>query len=449
MVKHKWGGNMFKKQRHTLTGEAMTSHPPCAIRHAPMRRSGIALLLVLFAVATAVVLGAAFLGAQSTSTGIAQNVDRHAVARQIAESALMMGVHYVQEDTDWRTNKSHGVWVLNHPLLGGTFTLLGEDEADGDFANNNDDPVTLTAIGSFQGVTHIVSLILLPGDVSNSPGMLTGGGVAAHGEIELKSNAVVNSYNSSLGQYGGSNIGSEAILSTNSTSSNRLKISSSAKLYGDAYVGSGGNPDSVISAGSNTITGDRLAQSENVEMASLSQPSGMPSSSGSLTVTGNTTIGSDRTYSDFKIQNNGKVTINGHVRILVNKTWTVQNKGELIIPEGSSLHIWVKEDIVFQDDAKVNADTTAADRLHIYGLATGDKFITQNKAMVTAVIDLNSEVELKDDSHVYGSLRTRKKLMIDGKAQLHLDVALTPYVVGSSGGGSQATTFKMQWMESP
>lgn len=118
--------------------------------------SGIALILTLVAVVTATIIATAFLHGQSTSFNVSQRVDRHAVARHIAESALALGIRRVQSDDTWRTMYAHGVWIEDEPLLAGTFTLRGEDEADSDLANNPADPVMLTAIGAYQGVTHTV-----------------------------------------------------------------------------------------------------------------------------------------------------------------------------------------------------------------------------------------------------------------------------------------------------
>lgn len=131
--------------------------------------SGIALLLTLVAVVTATILAAAYLHAQTTATGVAQNVDRHAVARHIAESALAMAIHLVQQDNSWRTTFPNGVWIEQAPLLEGSFTLRGEDD-DGDLTNNPADPVTLTVTGYFRGVTHIVSARITT--VSSTPGRL-------------------------------------------------------------------------------------------------------------------------------------------------------------------------------------------------------------------------------------------------------------------------------------
>ena len=131
------------------------------------RRRGVVLLLVIITVAIAVIVSFSFLGAQTTSIGIAQNVDRHTRARAIAESGLAMVISEIDGNLDWRTDHSNGVWASDQSFAGGTFTVSVEDgvdvdgdgvvDGDGDLSNSTDDPVTASAIATYQGVSHTIS----------------------------------------------------------------------------------------------------------------------------------------------------------------------------------------------------------------------------------------------------------------------------------------------------
>lgn len=127
------------------------------------RSRGAALLLVLIAVAIATILALSFLASQTPTAVVASNIDRKAKARQIAESALKMAIDYVSENPTWRTDKTSGQWMDDAALDGGTFDLFGVDETDGDLADDNTEAVTLTAIATYQGVTHRVMAIVSPG----------------------------------------------------------------------------------------------------------------------------------------------------------------------------------------------------------------------------------------------------------------------------------------------
>ncbi|MFN3168488.1 MAG: LamG domain-containing protein [Phycisphaeraceae bacterium] len=120
------------------------------------------MLLVLIAVAVATILALSFLAAQRPTAVVASNIDRKAKARQIAESALKMAIDYVNQDADWRTDKASGTWMTDAALDGGTFTLTGIDALDGDFTNDTSEPVTLSVVATYQGVTHRVSARVTP-----------------------------------------------------------------------------------------------------------------------------------------------------------------------------------------------------------------------------------------------------------------------------------------------
>lgn len=110
-------------------------------------------MLVMIAVAMAVVLSLSFTKGQVTSAGISDNALYHTRARTIAESALTIGIDHVRAHPDWRDNLPSGVWVNNQSFDGGRFTLTGHHDGDSD--------VLLTAIGTFDGVTHRVAAQLV------------------------------------------------------------------------------------------------------------------------------------------------------------------------------------------------------------------------------------------------------------------------------------------------
>jgi hypothetical protein len=133
------------------------------------------MLLVLIAVAMCTILALSFLAAQQPTAAVASNIDRKTKARAIAESALKMAIDYVNEDENWRTDKTSGAWLVDAALDGGTFTLTGTDEADGDLTNDTTEPVTLIVVATYDGVTHRVSAVVTPGSDApgQSPGLFT------------------------------------------------------------------------------------------------------------------------------------------------------------------------------------------------------------------------------------------------------------------------------------
>ncbi len=94
-----------------------------------------------------------FLAAQSTSTTVGRNIQEHARACYIAESALTMTISYVQSDENWRSERSEGMWVRDAAFEGGKFTVKvydgydqdgdGQIDGDGDLGDDAADPFTI------------------------------------------------------------------------------------------------------------------------------------------------------------------------------------------------------------------------------------------------------------------------------------------------------------------
>ncbi len=105
----------------------------------------MAMVLAMVGVAIALVLGMSFLNAQATGSEMSQTVVNASRSRGTAESGIAMAIAYINQDADWRTNQSSGVWVGSHAFAGGTIEIRGVDEVDGDLADapGDDAPVAL------------------------------------------------------------------------------------------------------------------------------------------------------------------------------------------------------------------------------------------------------------------------------------------------------------------
>ncbi len=118
--------------------------------------------MVLIAMTMATILAVTFLSSQGPTAAIGQNIAHHASARLVAESGLTAAIEYIRNSEDWRTQQVDGVWLASQDFGGGSFRIMFEDD-DGDLTNNTTDPVTVTVVGTFKGVTHRVMARITPG----------------------------------------------------------------------------------------------------------------------------------------------------------------------------------------------------------------------------------------------------------------------------------------------
>ncbi|MEM6257051.1 MAG: LamG-like jellyroll fold domain-containing protein [Planctomycetota bacterium] len=626
---------------------------------------GAAMLLVLIAVAMCTILALSFLAAQEPTALVASNIDRKTQARQIAESALKMAIDYVNEDADWRTDKSSGQWMSNISLDGGTFTLSGTDEADGDLADDTSEAVLLTVVASYQGVTHRVSARVTPGaeettanrlllvagsgsspssqdlarktffeslgyvvtviddsdsqatydaavavndvvyvseetssssvntklrDVSigvlndegylyddfgfsTSPGSshndvtaidltdnshpitsglslgslslvssgdfdnwyatsaiasgvtvladhsgsatdpvlmvadvgdslhygtaagrrvmmpatddldfanlstdgqtlyrqaiawaadgsttpsgdtptllalyefnqqavatptLVGhwlldetassgeGGISAKDDIDVHDSARIDSYNSSLGTYASQTPGTNAVVTTNSTSSNKFDVESSGYVGGDGYIGVGGSTSSVFRV-NGTLTGSELALSEEILINSMGAPTGLGSSEGNFSrSSGSTVISSDRTFTDMTLTSSATVTISGDVTIWVQDDFLMSGSSQLLVPDGSSLSIYVADNVDLNDSSQLNPDTSGTDRVTMYAYGEQNVDLT-GSAIMSGTLYTDDDLDMNDSTHFYGRVLAEEDIQLEGSAEIHHDTAL-------------------------
>lgn len=145
------------------------------------RRSGVAMLLVIIALAVAAILSLTFLRSSGPTMAIASNNDSKAKARAIAESGLAMAVKHVQSSTDWRTDQPHGLWIADVPYGGGTFSVYGTDD-DGDLSDDPSDVLLLEVVGRFAGVTHRSSVRVT---VASAPFAMEAGTLVADGTAQV------------------------------------------------------------------------------------------------------------------------------------------------------------------------------------------------------------------------------------------------------------------------
>lgn len=150
------------KYRHT--------QPHATPRRRPRTRraGGVALLLVLIAVATATILTTGFLVAQSTNIHIARNARYNEQARAIAETGIQIAIDAIETDTSWRTNRVNGVWINNESINGGTLNVRVDDgtyssstgsvTGDASLSNNPTDSFVITSKGSFGGTSETLRI---------------------------------------------------------------------------------------------------------------------------------------------------------------------------------------------------------------------------------------------------------------------------------------------------
>jgi len=236
----------------------------------------------------------------------------------------------------------------------------------------------------------------------------------------------IDSYRSSQGAYNPASPGSEALVSVNSTSSNRIELSGGTILRGSAYIGPGGNPSTGIKTyDSAQITGTRGVLAQEVDIPDLSAPTGPPFSNpneGSLSLSGSTvlTLSSNHHYNNVSMWGTSKLRISGHLTILVDGTWQMGDNVALEILSNSSLNLYLKKTMSIWSEAEVNASTGTPSNLRIFMVVSNKTFDMGDDSKVYAILqNPNGAVKVWTNSQFFGKIKAKT---LEGDAKIHVDL---------------------------
>ncbi len=259
-------------------------------------------------------------------------------------------------------------------------------------------------------------------------------GVAVKQKVDYGgNNAVFDSYRSSQGFYGGSNISSNAVVSVNATGSNKIVLYSNATLNGDAYIGPGGNVSTGIREWSGSvITGVKGTLAATVSIPNISAPTGIPYE-GTFQIWGNmsATITTNRHFNNMYLWGNSQVTISGDVTILVKRNLSLGNNAKIKILSGSSLNLYVRRNCNIGGtlNAYYDKDPSA---LKIYIINNNKNFNMYGKAEVYGLVQCpKGKVTIWNATQFYGRMKAKR---LEGNGGVHIDLDST--IDGSGSGGT-------------
>ncbi|HEV2294621.1 MAG TPA: hypothetical protein VGR35_12265 [Tepidisphaeraceae bacterium] len=271
-------------------------------------------------------------------------------------------------------------------------------------------------------------------------------GASIKGSITINSTVAVDSYDSSLGTYGGTNVGAKAVLATNSTAVAAVTISSILK--GDAYSGVGSDPlTSIVVTGS--VSGQRAALTTPITIPPPPPwPTDVPANSGYYEVKDIVrTLSTNLQTDNLRITGNGILRVDGHRTIRVNGTMILDGNGQIEIGSNSSLTMYVGGKITMSGNGSAaNTSTAAPERLIIYGMGSGLTHEVLGNSIMHGIIDSpNSAVYLDGNGKVYGAIMASSLRMLNN-AELHNDrnpalVTANPRLAATYTPGSRLTLY--------
>lgn len=398
------------------------------------------MLLVLVVIGTVVVTAFGLVAAMATSGQMGSNVVHREQARAVARSGLNIVVQYIQANANWRSNWSTGTWVQDANLAGGKCTISADM---GSNPSNSSSPVTFTVVGTVSGASVTAQAVVTP-----SPGSITTG-VTATGSVRIDGwSSLIDSYDSSKGNYGWGNSGSNATVATNSTASQAVQITNWGTLNGSVAIGPGGNPNTAVYTDwLSDLSGTTTALSATVSMPAVTAPTNLGSSTGVLKIDGGivNTISGNLHVDSLEIKHSAHVVISGNVTILVEGTVNIHDSStSLEVLSGSSLKIYHKGSLIVDNGADCYIDGANNSRLQFLNLGTRQVTLDHSSTMEGVILSPNGPVVIQNSSTFWGAVAGSSVSILSG-ADFHQDLNITTGkdAITTSAGG----TYSVLWVE--
>jgi hypothetical protein len=269
--------------------------------------------------------------------------------------------------------------------------------------------------------------------------------IAVQDFVKIEGSGIIESFSSSSGS-----TGSAAVVSTNSTGSQKILVTGSGLLKGAAQIGVGGNTSQgIVTQGSGSITGTRTAQTTNYPMPLVSMPdSGIsgPYSNVSYGGSGTTTLSSNIHVNNLTVGGSGKLKISGNLTIYCEGSFEVGGSGILEINSGSSLTLYAKGGVRVVNSGQANMNTANPAKFLVYNVSLNNQVEVSGSGQTYAiVVSPNATTTVAGSGRLYGSVLA-KSLTVSGSGYLAMDTANAVTITGSSGSSSSSSTSTMTYI---
>jgi Tfp pilus assembly protein PilX len=281
----------------------------------------------------------------------------------------------------------------------------------------------ITSTGTIDGAGTATTAIVKSSIKANP---LYSNALLAKGQIEIKNNAVIDSYDSSQGIYNADLGGSQfnkyqnGHAQTNATASDAICLAQNAVIQGNATTGIGGgicNPSNVTGAT------DQLTPTT-INLVTVPSTLTSLSSGGVLDIGNNTEIafqsGSYK-YTNIQTGNNAVIRFQGDVKIYVTENVDVGNGANFIVESGATLTIYADETIKFGTNTTIDNQSSSPSNLTFYGTSSNTEVNFQNNSAIYAVVNApDAVVRIRNNGDFYGSV-IGSTIEVDNNTNFHYD----------------------------
>ncbi|MFP4498419.1 MAG: hypothetical protein ACLFQV_09440 [Vulcanimicrobiota bacterium] len=402
-------------------------------------RKGYILMIALLSIGLMFFMGLVMLDHHKSENRLSRRIVEDNVAQAAAEAGINRAIYEIKQDSSWET----GIDGAGLSHSGASYTVTFNNAGSIPYSTNNmmgagdvtgygnrvvpRGYIHLVSVGEYEGNTKIEEAL-----ISTSGGALFDAAVFVSNTMEMNGNVIVDSFDSSAGDYNSTHSNSDGNIRTNSDGNNIVNLKGRVQVYGDVGVGPDGTEENTLK-----VTGRSSYQS-----FSTSSPQEFPfqeapitPSLGSITLSNaqNVTI-SPGTYDSLSLSGRSRIILQPGDYVFLDGIH-FSGQATVKLEEGTErTNVYTLGDIHITGSANINEDGKSTrliiyggpdtDSVHLGGLGTG------TFGLYTPAAD----VHLGGNAQIYGAI-VGNSLKINGNnASIHFDRSMTND--GPTGGGN-------------
>lgn len=241
--------------------------------------------------------------------------------------------------------------------------------------------------------------------------------IASNGAVTLGTNTDTNSYNSSVGKYGGVNILNNGDIVTNGTTASVISLAAGADVKGDVNMGVGGTvsaPAQVSGTKSNTfnttfLSVDDLYKSHLTTLKNLS-PQG--------TITESITLSGNVNYEKINLSKDSTITVTADTDLYLSSTTLAMDCNKdlnIKVNDGVTFRIFANGPIDIKKSSYISSVSNSTLRtgtqglktsaVQIYGTSTCTSIsFKKNPIFNGAIYAPSAAIDFAKDTDIYGAL---------------------------------------------
>jgi len=359
-----------------------------AVKKMCSKRTGSAIVLVMFAVLILFITGVGLLRLGLNSRIYAVRTAEGIKARCAADAGLAKALFQMNEKLQVKPWDGGILPSATDELLEGgdssfSYTVTGDEVSGYTILSTGNSGVALQTVQTtlvFQG----------PFDFA----------VFAEDYISLKDSATIDWYNYEDGD-------PPMQVGTNNTEDDKVVIKNNGTIIGDVLVGPGGDPDEVIDNGG-TITGNTGSIDVINVLTSVTVPTWLQSLPSEETLENGRPLTTSAKFSEIDLNTGNIITIDGPVTLYVTGDLTLGNDAMIEIVDtnpDASLTLYLGGDFEGKNGSALNNLTADTSKLKIFALDSCQEMVFKNStALYGAIYAPKADVTFDNSADAYGAV---------------------------------------------